>query len=109
MIVDLPEELGAALKVQANARGASPAGYVCEVLQRDLAPSLQTQRSGTPFKTGRGTLKRSDKRSDRKEVEKKKRSDRKEVTGLHPLPTHCGWGQRSVCHPFLSPLLSNQN
>jgi plasmid stability protein len=56
MIVDLPEELEAALKVQANARGVSPAGYVCEVLQRDLAPSLQTQRSGVPFKTGRGTF-----------------------------------------------------
>ncbi len=56
MIVDLPEELEAALKVQANARGVSPAGYVCEVLQRDLAASLQTQRSGIPFKTGRGTF-----------------------------------------------------
>jgi hypothetical protein len=54
MIIDLPEEIEAALKVQAKARGVSPAGYVCDVLQRDLAPSLQTPQSATPFKTGRG-------------------------------------------------------
>ena len=56
MIVDLQEELEAALKVQANVHGVSPEGYVCEVLERDLAPSLQTQSSGIPFKTGRGTF-----------------------------------------------------
>jgi len=56
MIVELPEKLEAALKVQANAHGVSPAGYVCEVLERDLAPSLETQSPGIPFKTGRGTF-----------------------------------------------------
>ena len=54
MIVELPEKLEAALKVQANAHGVSPAGYVCEVLERDLAPSLKASFSGIPFKTGRG-------------------------------------------------------
>jgi len=54
MIVELPEKLEAALKVQANAHGVSPAGYVCEVLERDLTPSLESQSSGAPFKTGRG-------------------------------------------------------
>ena len=34
MMIELPEKLEAALKVQANAHGVSPAGYVCEVLQR---------------------------------------------------------------------------
>ena len=37
MMIELPEKLEAALKVQANANGGSPAGYVCEVLERDLA------------------------------------------------------------------------
>jgi plasmid stability protein len=53
MMIELPEKLEAALKVQANAHGLSPAGYVCEVLERDLASSLG-QSSGVPFKTGRG-------------------------------------------------------
>ena len=56
MIVDLPQKLEAALKLQANAHGVSPAGYVCEVLERDLAPTLQAQTLGVPFKTGRGSL-----------------------------------------------------
>jgi plasmid stability protein len=56
MIVELPEKLEAALKIQANAHGVSPAGYVYEVLQRDLASSLENQPSGIPFKTGRGTF-----------------------------------------------------
>jgi hypothetical protein len=54
MIIELPEKLGAILKVQANARGVSPDGYVRDVLERDLAPSLEEQSSGIPFKTGRG-------------------------------------------------------
>jgi plasmid stability protein len=54
MMIELPEKLEAALKVQANAHGVSPAGYVCEVLERDLASSLEGQSSGVPFKTGRG-------------------------------------------------------
>jgi plasmid stability protein len=54
MTIDLPKKLEAALKVQANAHGVSPAGYVCEVLQRELASALEVQSSGAPFKTGRG-------------------------------------------------------
>jgi plasmid stability protein len=54
MMVELPEKLEAALKVQANAHSVSPEGYVCEVLERDLASALEGQSSGAPFKTGRG-------------------------------------------------------
>ena len=54
MNVELPEKLEAALKVQANAHGVSADGYVREVLERDLASSLEAQSSGAPFKTGRG-------------------------------------------------------
>ena len=54
MMIELPEKLEAALKVQANAHGVSADGYVREVLERDLASSLEAQSSGAPFKTGRG-------------------------------------------------------
>lgn len=54
MRIELPEELGVALRVQANAHGVSADGYAREVLERDLAATLETQSSGAPFKTGRG-------------------------------------------------------
>jgi len=53
-MIELPEGLGAALKVQANAHGVSADGYAREVLERDLASTLEVQPSGVPFKTGRG-------------------------------------------------------
>jgi plasmid stability protein len=56
MLIEVPDELEAALKNQANAHGVSPAGYVRVVLERDLAPSLHAQSPGVPFKTGRGIL-----------------------------------------------------
>jgi plasmid stability protein len=56
MIVDLPENLEAALRVQANAHGVSPEGYLCEVLERILIPDLQLQFVGVPFKTGGGSF-----------------------------------------------------
>jgi plasmid stability protein len=56
MVIKLPEELGAALKAQANAHGVSADDYAREVLERDLASSLDAQSPGVPFKTGRGTF-----------------------------------------------------
>jgi plasmid stability protein len=53
-VIELPQKLEAALKVQATAHGVSPESYVCEVLERDLASALEGQSSGAPFKTGRG-------------------------------------------------------
>jgi predicted DNA binding CopG/RHH family protein len=40
VVIELPEELGAALKAQANAHGVSADGYAREVLERELASSL---------------------------------------------------------------------
>jgi plasmid stability protein len=54
MLIELPEELGAALKAQANAHGLSADGYARELLKRDLASTREVQTSGVPFKTGRG-------------------------------------------------------
>jgi len=56
VLIDLPENLEAALKAQANARGVSAAGYLREVLERDLAYTPSSQPSGAPFKTGRGAF-----------------------------------------------------
>jgi plasmid stability protein len=56
MRIELPEELAAALKVKANARGISADAYAREVLERDLASSVQAEAPGAPFKTGRGIL-----------------------------------------------------
>jgi len=56
MTIELPEKLEAALRAQANVHGVSPSWYVREVLERDLAASLETQSSGIPLKTGRGAL-----------------------------------------------------
>jgi len=54
MTIQLPEELGAALKAEAQARGLSVEGYAREILERDLAASRQVASSDAPFKTGRG-------------------------------------------------------
>jgi hypothetical protein len=56
MVIELPEDPGAALKAQASARGVSEEGYARELLERDLAALLDTQSSGVPFKTGRGVF-----------------------------------------------------
>jgi hypothetical protein len=55
LTLQLPEKLEAALKEQANARGVSPADYVREIVERNLAPSMEKQNL-PPFKTGYGML-----------------------------------------------------
>ena len=40
LTIELPDNLEAALKAQANAQGISEAGYVRTVLERDLMASL---------------------------------------------------------------------
>jgi len=52
LTIQLSDKLEAALKVEANAHGVSPAGYVRDMLERSLASSLENQTSGPPFKTG---------------------------------------------------------
>lgn len=56
LTIQLPEQLEAALKEQANAHGVSPAEYVRDIVERNLASALESQPSGPPFKTGRGML-----------------------------------------------------
>jgi hypothetical protein len=54
MTIELPEELAAVLKFQANAHHVTPEGYVRQVLERNLASSMEAQTHAVPFKTGRG-------------------------------------------------------
>ena len=56
LTIQLPENVEAALKEQANARGVSPADYVREIVERNLAPSAEKQPDLPPFKTGYGML-----------------------------------------------------
>jgi plasmid stability protein len=56
MVIEIPDELEVALKVQANAHGVSPAGYVREALERELAPALAPRAAVVPFKTSFGIL-----------------------------------------------------
>ncbi len=55
MTIELPDELAAAIKAQANAHGISAAGYIRELLERCLVSSAETGLAA-PFKTGRGML-----------------------------------------------------
>ncbi len=53
MIVELSEELEAALKLRADAQGVSPEGFVHEVLENLLVPAPANR---TPKETGYGML-----------------------------------------------------
>lgn len=55
LTIQLPEQLEIALKEKANAHGVSPAGYVRDILERELASSIHDE-PGPPFKTGFGIL-----------------------------------------------------
>ena len=54
LTIQLPENLEAALRAQANAAGVSKTGYVCRVLERDLTTS--NAASSPPFETGYGSF-----------------------------------------------------
>ena len=56
LMIQIPDELEALLKAQANASGVSTDGYVRNLLERELAAALEHQPQGPPFKTGRGIL-----------------------------------------------------
>jgi hypothetical protein len=58
MTIELPENLEAAIKLHANSLGVSPAGYIYELLRRDLATSLEPRVHSLPFKSGFGMLAR---------------------------------------------------
>ena len=82
MMIELPENLGAALKAEANAHGVSADGYARELLKRDLASSLEGQSSGVPFKTGRGMFAKYGQAPSAEEIDAK-RADMFQNFGEH--------------------------
>jgi plasmid stability protein len=56
MVIELPEEVEAALKLEASVRGTSAAQYARELLVRDLAPVVPPKHPAGPYKTSRGIL-----------------------------------------------------
>lgn len=53
LTIELPDELGAALKAQAQAHGVSTDRYISRVLESTLPPEIE-QRKSQPFETGYG-------------------------------------------------------
>jgi hypothetical protein len=51
--IELPDDLGAALKSLARAKGISEAGFVRQVLEQVLTPTVE-EKPGPPFETGYG-------------------------------------------------------
>ncbi len=54
LTIDLPDDLNAALKAQADATGVSEARFVRQVLERALTPVAGEERPAEPFESGYG-------------------------------------------------------
>lgn len=54
LTIEIPDDIGAALKAQAQAQGVSAAHYASRVIEKTLAPVLEREGSGQPFETGYG-------------------------------------------------------
>jgi len=54
LTIELPDELGAALRARAQAQGVSPDRYISLVLETTLSPDIEQRKGGPPFETGYG-------------------------------------------------------
>jgi hypothetical protein len=54
LTIEVPDELGAALKAQARAEGVSTDRYISRVLENTLSPEVEQREGGQPFVTGYG-------------------------------------------------------
>ncbi|MEJ7609113.1 MAG: CopG family transcriptional regulator [Bryobacteraceae bacterium] len=54
LTIELSDNLDAALKAQARAKGVSEAGFVRQVLEQALTPAVEKEKSDQPFETGYG-------------------------------------------------------
>ena len=54
LTIELPDELGAALKAQAQSQGISPDRFISRVLQNTLTAESEERKGGQPFETGYG-------------------------------------------------------
>jgi hypothetical protein len=54
LTIEIPDEIGAALKAQAQAQGVSAARYASRMIEKTLAPEIKPENSDQPFETGYG-------------------------------------------------------
>lgn len=54
LTIELPDEIAAVLKAQAQAEGVSAARYARRVIESSLGPAIEVEISRKPFETGRG-------------------------------------------------------
>ena len=54
LTIEIPDDLGAALQVQAQAQGVSADDYISRVLERTLAAEIPLDTLYQPFETGYG-------------------------------------------------------
>ena len=73
LIIELPDELRAALKAQAEAQGGSPDRYVTRMLENNLAAEMRERNSGPPFETGYGVWAKYGPAPSAEEIEENRR------------------------------------
>jgi hypothetical protein len=54
LTIEIPDEVGAALKAQARERGLTAASYASRIIEQTLAASTKQEDPGRPFETGYG-------------------------------------------------------
>jgi hypothetical protein len=54
LTIEIPDEIGVALKAQALAQGVTAARYASRVIEKTLAPATILESSDEPFETGYG-------------------------------------------------------
>jgi fructose-bisphosphate aldolase class 1 len=52
--IQIPDDIGAALKAQTQAQGVTAARYASCVIEKTLAPAVEPEISTQPFETGYG-------------------------------------------------------
>lgn len=52
--IELPDDVGAALKAQAQAQGLTAARFVSRMIEKTVAPEVKLDGSSQPFETGYG-------------------------------------------------------
>ena len=55
LTIPIADDIGAALKAQAQAQGVTAARYASRMIEKNLAPAVEPESSSQPFETGYGT------------------------------------------------------
>jgi hypothetical protein len=54
LTIQIPDDIAAALKAQAQAQGVTAARYASRMIEKNLAPAVEPESSSKPFETGYG-------------------------------------------------------